>query len=336
VKVSDIGEFGLIQVLADIIGKNKNPKDATWQKLLIGIGDDAAVWENEASFQLATTDCIIQDIHFDINTSTWDEIGWKAIAVNLSDIAAMGGVPSYALVSLALPGEIEVGSVSSLYRGMMEISNQFGVAIAGGNVSSANTIMISITVLGILKNKDMLTRSGAKVGDKIAITGYTGLSAAGLQMLKHNLQFDVEASDIFKRAHLKPVPRINEGQTILQCGVKSAIDISDGLIADLSHICDSSNTGARINLDLLPIHPLIRTNFKEDFLQMALTGGEDYELLFTAPDYIIKNVKKALDCPVTTIGEIVDDLTQKVTLVDISGNIVPLSYAGWEHFKLTG
>ncbi len=203
VKVSDIGEFGLLRVLQEIIEKNKNPRDAAWQNLLIGIGDDAAVWENDACFHLATTDCLIQGIHFDLNTSTWDELGWKAIAVNLSDIAAMGGIPSYVLVSLALPGEIEVESVSNLYRGMMEISNQFGVAIAGGNISSANTVMISITVMGTLKNKDMLTRSAAKVGDKIAITGYTGLSAAGLQMLKHKLQFDTEASAIFQEGSSK-------------------------------------------------------------------------------------------------------------------------------------
>jgi thiamine-monophosphate kinase len=336
VKVSDLGEFGLIKVLADIIEKNKNPNIGAWQQLIIGIGDDAAAWKNQASFHLATTDCLIQDVHFDMNTSAWDELGWKAIAVNLSDIAAMGGVPGYALVSLALPGEVEVSSVSSLYQGMIEACNRFDIAIVGGNISSSNTIMINITVLGTSQNKDMLTRSAAKVGDKIAVTGYTGLSSAGLRMLKQNLKFDKETSAVFRGAHLKPIPRVIEGQIILKCGVRSAIDISDGLIADLSHICERSNVGARINIDILPIHPLIRDNFKGDFQQMALTGGEDYELLFTGPADIVKNAHDGLDCKVTIIGEIIDDRSHQVTIVDNSGNTIPLSQTGWEHFKLLG
>jgi len=208
-KVSELGEFGLIELLADIVDRTKNPQDSSWQRLLIGIGDDAAAWQGDSSIQLATTDSLIQDTHFDLNITTWEELGWKAIAVNLSDIAAMGGIPKYALISLALPGELETDCISSLYQGMAQIANQFGVAIIGGNIASASRTMITVTVLGSLESKSALTRSAAVPGDQVAVTGYTGLSAAGLKMLKQKLSFDAETSRLLRRAHLQPTPRIN-------------------------------------------------------------------------------------------------------------------------------
>jgi thiamine-monophosphate kinase len=333
VKVSELGEFGLIKLLADVVGKAKDLKGSAWKNLLIGIGDDAAAWKSESSVQLATTDSLIQDIHFELGISTWGEVGWKAIAVNLSDIAAMGGVPRYVMVSLALPGETEVDCVTSMYQGMLEIAGRFEVAIIGGNISSASKVMVSVALLGILEGKSMLTRHSAKIGDQIAITGYTGLSAGGLQMLRHNLKFDEEATRLFRAAHLKPVPRINEGQALLNNGIKSAIDISDGLIADLSHICEASNVGARITQSLIPIHPLLQANFKDDCQQFALSGGEDYELLFTAPAQSIRKVQKILPCPVTVIGEIIGKMAGQVILTDAGGNNVLLQSKGWEHFK---
>lgn len=333
VKISELGEFGLIGLLADIIEKAKAPKAASRQKLLIGIGDDAAAWKCHGSIQLATTDSLIQDVHFDLNTSTWEELGWKSIAVNLSDIAAMGGVPQYALVSLALPGDVESDCVSKLYHGMVDISNQFGVAIVGGNVSSASKVMITITVLGALKSKNALTRSAARVGDQIAITGYTGLSTAGLRMLRQNLNFDNETGRFLREAHLKPVPRVKEGQILLRYGVRTAIDISDGLIADLTHICEASKVSASVRQDLVPIHNSLQIYFKNDCQQLALGGGEDYELLFTATSKVIEKVKKVLSCPITVIGEIIEGVPGQVTLIDAAGKSVPLSQAGWEHFK---
>ncbi len=332
-KVSELGEFGLIRLISGIIDKTKDPKDTSWQKLLIGIGDDAAAWKCDGSAQLATTDSLIQDIHFDLNFYTWEELGWKSLAVNLSDIAAMGGAPQYTLVSLALPGEMETDCISRLYHGMVEVGNQFGVAIVGGNISSANKVMINITVLGTLKGKNALARSAARVGDQIAITGYTGLAAAGLRMLRQNLNFDKETSRLLREAHLKPVPRVKEGQALLRHGVRDAIDISDGLIADLSHICEASKVSARIRQDLVPIHPSLQTYFKKDCQQLALSGGEDYELLFTATSRVIERVRKVLSCPVTVIGEITEGTPAQVKLVDAAGKSVPLQQAGWEHFK---
>ena len=332
-KVSELGEFGLIELLADIVDRTKNPQDSSWQRLLIGIGDDAAAWQGDSSIQLATTDSLIQDTHFDLNVTTWEELGWKAIAVNLSDIAAMGGVPKYALISLALPGELETDCISSLYQGMAQIANQFGVAIIGGNIASASRTMITVTVLGSLESKSALTRSAALPGDQVAVTGYPGLSAAGLKMLKQKLSFDAETSRLLRRAHLQPTPRINEGQVLLRHGVKAAIDISDGLIADLTHICKASKVSARINKDSVPIHPILQSNFKSDCQQLALSGGEDYELLFTASSQIINQVKQAISCPVTVIGEITEGTPGQVTLIDAAGKSIPWRQGGWEHFK---
>ncbi|MGD0353174.1 MAG: thiamine-phosphate kinase [Dehalococcoidia bacterium] len=331
--VSELGEFGLIELLADIVDKTKNPKDVSWQRLVIGTGDDAAAWRVDDAIQLATTDGLVQDTHFDLNIVTWEELGWKAIAVNLSDIAAMGGVPKYALISLALPGELETDNVSSLYQGMAQIASRFGVAIVGGNIASADKTIINVTVLGSLESASALTRSAAVPGDQIAVTGYLGLSAAGLRTLKQHLKFDVETAQLLRQAHLKPMPRVDEGQILLHHGVKAAIDISDGLIADLTHICQASKVSAGINQDELLIHPALKNNFKSDYLQLALSGGEDYELLFTASNQVIAQIKQAISCPVTVIGDITQGKPGQVTLIDADGGIIPWQKAGWEHFK---
>jgi len=332
-KIYELGEFGLIELLADIVDRTKNPRDISWQRLLIGIGDDAAAWQGDSSIQLATTDSLIQDTHFDLNITTWEELGWKAIAVNLSDISAMGGIPIFALISLALPGELETGCISGLYQGMAQIANQFGVAIVGGNIASASKTMITVTVLGSLESKSALTRSAAVPGDQVAVTGYLGLSAAGLKMLKQKLSFDAETSQLFRRAHLQPIPRIKEGQVLLRHEVRAAIDISDGLITDLTHICKASKVSAKINKDSVPIHTILQSNFKSDCQQLALSGGEDYELLFTASSQVINQIKQAISCPVTVIGEITEGTPGQVTLSDAAGKSIPWQQGGWEHFK---
>jgi len=332
-KVSELGEFGLIKLLADIVDKTKNPQDASWQRLLIGIGDDTAAWKGDDNIQLTTTDSLVQDTHFDLNIITWEELGWKAIAVNLSDISAMGGIPEYALISLALPGELATDCVSNLYKGMAKIASRFGVAIIGGNIASASKTMISVTVLGNLESDSMLTRSAAAPGDQVAVTGCLGLSAAGLKMLEQKLSFDAETTQLLREAHLTPMPRIDEGQILLHRGVKAAIDISDGLLADLTHICQASKVSARIRQNELPIHPVLKKNFKSDCLQLASSGGEDYELLFTAGSQIINRLKKTMPCPVTVIGEITEGKPGQVTLIDADGKTIPWQKAGWEHFK---
>ena len=327
-KVSELGEFGLIDLLA------KMDHGRPDKNLIIGIGDDAAAWQGDTSTQLATVDSFIQDIHFTLGMASWNELGWKAMATNLSDIAAMGGVPRYALVSLALPGDTEIENVTALYQGMIELAKQSGVAIAGGDTCSAPLVAITITVIGNTGNHDkqILTRSTAKFGDRVAVTGHLGTAAAGREMLTNQLQFDSEAAASLRTAFFYPYPRINEGQLLVELGVKTAIDISDGLTADLTHICKASQVGARIEVDNVPVQTSVKANFGDRALELALSGGEDYELLFTAPAEVIDKVKAPATCPITIIGEITADKIGEVTLVDSTGTPFRLPKTGWEHF----
>jgi thiamine-monophosphate kinase len=333
-KVSDLGEFGLIDLLAKMAYGVPDKQTKSWRQLILGIGDDAAAWYGNTSIQLATVDSLIQDVHFSLDITSWEELGWRALAANLSDIAAMGGLPRYALVSLAFPDDTEVENVTALYKGMIELAQQFEVAIVGGNISSAPLLVINITILGSTKSQDkhMLTRSAAKAGEKVAVTGYLGGATAGLEMLTKHLQFDHEATASLKKAFLHPYPRVAEGQILVEQGVRAAIDISDGLISDLGHICQASQVSARIEVDRVPVQPAVKANFGDRALELALSGGEDYELLFTAGAEVIDKVKAATSCPITVIGEIISDRTDKVTLVDGKGNLVNLRKAGWEHF----
>ncbi|MFC1915437.1 thiamine-phosphate kinase [Chloroflexota bacterium] len=331
-KVSELGEFGLIDLLARMVSSSQSEQLAPRQKLILGIGDDAAAWYGDTSLQLVTTDSLIQDVHFSLDITPWHELGWKAMAVNVSDIAAMGGVPKYALISLALPEHTEVDNVTALYEGMIELVQQFEVAIVGGDTTRAPLVSITITVLGNAKDCDMLTRSAAKVGDKIAVTGYLGAAAAGLEMLTNKLQFNPEMANQLRSAFLHPLPRVSEGQLLVGHGVKAAIDISDGLIADLSHVCKASQVGARVQVEHVPVLPAVKANFANRALELALSGGEDYELLFTASTETIDKVKEVASCPVTIIGEIVADKIGEVTLVDVDGNLLSFGKRGWEHF----
>ena len=326
-KVSELGEFGLIDLLAEMAGGGQD------EQLLIGIGDDAAAWKGDASIQLATVDSFVQDVHFPSGIAPWNELGWKALAANLSDIAAMGGAPRYALVSLALPDNTEVDDVTALYTGMLELAREYRVAIVGGDIVSAPLVVITITILGSTKDRDkhILTRSAAEPGELVAVTGELGTAAAGLEMLTKKLQFDPQATACLDRAFLHPYPRIAEGQLLVDQGVKTAIDLSDGLISDLNQICKASQVSARVEIDRVPIEPIVKAQFSEKALELALSGGEDYELLFTARAEVIDKVKRAAACPITVIGEIVAG-KEGVTLVDSQGNPFNLGKAGWEHF----
>jgi len=328
-KVSELGEFGLIELLAKIVGQPKG------ELVLIGIGDDAACWRTGASTQIATSDSLIQDVHFALSTTTWRELGWKALAVNLSDIAAMGGLPQYALVSLGLPGDTEVASVVELYEGIEELARLFDVSIVGGDSVGAPVVMVSLAVVGkAQKNLSVLTRSAAAPGELIAVTGCLGASAAGLAMLQGGLRLypeDKETAGRLKEAHLRPHPRVVEGQALARHGVKAAIDLSDGLVSDLVKLCKASGVGARLFTSQIPVHPMVRNSFGGDAIQLALSGGEDYELLFTARSEVIDRVRGAIACPVTVIGETVAE-PEMVKVIDEHGNELNVEKAGWEHF----
>jgi len=334
-KVSKIGEFGLINRLADVIDAATDKRRKSSRQLVIGLSDDAAVWKPCNPFQLATADSLVENIHFSFKYTTWQELGWKSVAVNLSDIAAMGGVPMYALISLGLPEDTDVENVMALYDGITLASHRFGVVIAGGDTVSSPLVFISVTVMGCASNKqgNVLTRSAARPGDRIAVTSSLGASAAGLTMLSRGLEFPASAAAELRRAHLKPMPRIAEGQALVAAGVRAGMDISDGLVGDLTHICEMSKVGAQLNIDLVPVAEAASQCFGGQALQFALNGGEDYELLFTAPARTIQHVQRVLDCPVTIVGKITAEHLGKVELVDAAGRAVDLRKAGWDHFS---
>jgi thiamine-monophosphate kinase len=329
-KVSELGEFGLIDLLARTIADSKSYRPSP--DLTIGIGDDAAAWRSDAPIQLATIDSMIQDIHFSLETATWPELGWKSLAINLSDIAAMGGVPRYALVALALPEDTAVEDVAAFYEGMLELAGQSRVAIAGGNISRSPVISITVTVLGHSYNHDLLRRDTARPGDIIAVTGHTGSAAAGMEMLRGKMKFKPEVTKYLRDAFLRPAPRLAEGQLLVKHGIATAIDTSDGLLADLRHICQASRVSARIEVSRLPVHAAVADNFGERARELALSGGEDYELLFTGSTAAVASVKTGMSCPVTVIGEITESEPGEISLFDADGNPVKINMVGWTHF----
>lgn len=330
-KVSELGEFGLIDLLAKKVADAKSDRHAS-RRIISDIGDDAAAWRVTDSLQLATVDSMVQNVHFTLDMFTWEELGWKSLAINLSDIAAMGGLPEYALVALGLPDDAEVENIDKLYEGMLELAVRYDVALLGGNISSSPVISITITVIGSSPDNRILRRSGARRNDVVAVTGYAGSAAAGLAMLKEKMQFGAETATYLRAAFIRPQPRIEAGRLLLEHGVTTAIDISDGLLADLRHICEASGVGARVNVDDVPVHPCMKARLGERARELALTGGEDYELLFTAGKKTIDGLKEEADFPITVIGEVTEGEPGKVYPVDAGGRVIEIKRAGWEHF----
>jgi thiamine-monophosphate kinase len=330
-KVSELGEFGLIDFLAKLIsdGQAHQPPNP---RLYIGIGDDAAAWRIPDEIQLATVDAMVEGVHFQRGLGTWKELGWKALAINVSDIAAMAGVPDYALVSLNLPDDTLVQDVRGLYLGMLELSNQLGLTLIGGNVARSPVMVISITVLGSGREDILLRRSTARIGDVVAVTGRPGYAAAGREMLTNGLSFGKDATRRFRNAFLKPMPRFIEAQSLVKNGITTAIDLSDGLVADLQHICRASRVGAKINVEKLPLGKDLQQHFPERAVELTLSGGESYELLFTgAPDAVTAAVNE-INYPIAVIGEIVEEHPGSVSLVDTGGHLYNLEQSGWRHF----
>jgi len=329
-KVGELGEFGLIDRLAGILG---NSPQGSRPELLLGIGDDAAAWQDGAAVQLATIDSLVQGVHFNLDWTSWPDLGWKALTIGLSDIAAMGGKAAYVLVSLALPDDTDVADVTDFYSGMIELAGQHDVAVAGGNISQAPLIVINVAATGSAAAGDrILRRSGARPGDKIAVSGHPGTAAAGLEMLTTGTPFDAETQAVLSGAFLHPQPRLALGQLLVKRGVAAAIDLSDGLLADLGHICRASGLAARIEVERLPVHPAVKSNFPNRATELALSGGEDYELLFTADAEKIDRIAAEAGLPITIIGKIMAGQPGDISPVDRDGKTHKPRQAGWEHF----
>ncbi len=332
-RIAELGEFGLIDLLAKMVS-DYGAKQPPNPRLLIGIGDDAAAWRQSDGIQLATVDTLVQDVHFSLNaTSSWRQLGSKALSVNISDIAAMAGVPEYALIALNLPDDTDVSDVREFYRGILDVAMQYGMYVVGGNMSRSPVAAITITVIGCGREDVVLRRSAARPGDVVAVTGYPGYAAAGLEIITNGTTLPEEIARILRSHFLWPVAHMTEAQTLVKNGIKSCIDISDGLLADLGHICNASGVSATVNVDSLPVDwRLIRHAGEEHARQLTLTGGESYELMFTGSRESIESAARDIVIPVTIIGEITEAVTQTITLLDKDDNPVEFSGSGWKHF----
>jgi len=333
--VSELGEFGLI-------GRIARRLPSPGEGVVVGVGDDVAVLRTDGEhYLLATCDIQVEGVHFLREAIGPYRLGRKAAAINLSDIAAMGGVPTYLLVSLAMPPETEASFIDELYRGLQDEVSAAGADIVGGNMASLpDRFMIDIFLLGWVEPGHLLLRSGAQVGDMICVTGVLGDSAAGLALLSNpQAEVDPGAREQLLAAHLTPTPRLLEGRTLAGTGaVTAAIDVSDGILSDIGHICERSRVGAEIWAERLPISEAARSAASatgRDVLDLALRGGEDYQLLFTVPQpqvgEVIEEVWAATGTLVTVIGQILPT-SAGIEVVLPNGTRVPAGQGGWDHF----
>lgn len=330
-KIAQLGEFALIDLIKqDTINKPDS--------VIIGIGDDAAVLSSTpGQLQLVTTDMLVEKVHFDLRTTSAWQLGYKAIGVNLSDIAAMGGMPRHVVVSIALPKELPVDFVVSLYDGMKEICREFHVNIVGGDtVSSPSGLVINVTVIGEVEPKKLQRRSGARVGELVVVTGTLGDSGCGLDLLiKGNWQECGFASTLVAR-HLMPRPQVGAGAQLASLGSTSMNDISDGLASEVNEIALASHVGMRIYEAQIPLSPELQatgTTFGKTPVQYALYGGEDYQLLFTIPPEEFNRVTQVdIGVPLTVIGEVTNQ-SQGILFIDQEGNSSVLEAKGYNHFR---
>lgn len=316
--LTELGEFGLIKSLHS---KCKNIST----DVLIGIGDDAAAIRPQKNNTLITSDMMMEGIHFDLSFTTFHQLGHKFLAVNISDIFAMGGNPKHFIVSLGVPPTLKVTDIKDLYSGIMKIAKQHNISLIGGDTCRSHKgLILSGTLLGSVKQA--VTRRGAAVGDAIYVNAELGDSAMGLNLLQRRrrrvLQFSHSSPGLkLMKKHLMPGPAPLKNRSKLT----SMIDLSDGLLIDLSHICDESNVGAIIYKKKIPLSKELKVMSKKsglDPLHMALKGGEDYALLFTAPDNIKTSAFK--------IGEIIKKGRYIIDENDVKTVFKP---EGYEHFK---
>jgi thiamine-monophosphate kinase len=335
--IGDLGEFGVIERIARLL-----PGGAA--DVVVGIGDDVAVLDTKGPrYLLATCDIQVENTHFLRQATSPYQLGRKVIAINVSDIAAMGGRPRWALVSLALPQNTLVDFVDELYRGMNDQAQLADLAIVGGNLSKIeHPMVIDLCLLGDCDKKLFLRRSGAQVDDAVLVTGAVGDSRAGLELLQNpHLQVSVSSRETVLAAHLTPQPRLAEGQLLAESGlVHAMLDVSDGTLSDLRHICEASGVGATVTLAALPVSEACREVARASGVvpeDWALTGGEDYQLLFTAAQHNVSRIQALLGertgTAVRVIGRILP-ASEGIATVAPEGTVRSLSGAGgWDHFR---
>jgi thiamine-monophosphate kinase len=344
--IQDLGEFALIERLTEVLGPAGR---GAGQGVIRGIGDDAAVLQNSPGTRLlAACDLLIEGVHFDLDLIPPRQLGWKALAVNLSDIAAMGGRPRWVLVSLGLKPGFTVGFVEEIYAGIAALAEMFGVTVVGGDTcSSPACLVIDLCVLGEARRTEIAYRSGAHEGDYLLVTGKIGAAAAGLVYLSAGKQRHAEPANPAEliMAQLQPLPRVREAAVLARSGLVGAMnDLSDGLASELHEIVQASGCGAQILAERLPVCPAAISLARQlgvAPLHGAPYGGEDYELLFTVPGgkgsplklrRLSRSLEKVTGTPLSMIGRVLPS-SAGVTIVDPAGGTEPLLPKGFSHFK---
>ncbi len=337
--VSELGEFGLIKHLT----KHFKIKQQTTAK---GVGDDAAVLNQETGYQtLLTTDMLVEGVHFDLSYMPLKHLGYKAVIVNLSDVYAMNANAEQITVSIAISNRFPIEAVEELYAGIKTACEMYNVDLVGGDTTSSTSgLIISITAIGKAKAEDVVYRNGAKPNDLVVVSGDIGAAYLGLQVLEREKQVflvnpkaqpDLEPYSYLVERQLKPEARKDVVELLKGLGVKptSMIDISDGLSSEILHICDQSKVGCKIFEERIPLDPqFISTceEFKLEATTIAMSGGEDYELLFTIP---IEDHDKIKGNPhLTVIGHIAD-VSEGVNLITRANAQVPIIAKGWNNLS---
>jgi thiamine-monophosphate kinase len=336
--VSDIGEFGLIERIHRLIQEEgiKTPG------VTLEIGDDTAAFKSRKGYEvLVTCDCLVEGRHYLPDFIDPVSLGRRAMVANISDIGAMGGLPLYSLVSLGLREDTPIADVESMYRGFLQEFNPFKASIIGGNITKTEgSNFIDIFLVGEVEQGKLMLRSSANVGDAILVTGYPGEAVAGLQLLQRSQSHQDVANHPLVLAYNKPKHRAREGYAIALSGYANAmIDTSDGLLADLGHICEESGVGAEIFQQQLPLgDSLIQEaqKTKKDPYDMILSDSDDYELILTCVADSIPRIRSAIasisDVPVSEIGRITE-AKEKIRLILSDGSKKPVTPSGWDHFK---
>lgn len=332
----------------DFIHKIRQRAVNTGSELILGIGDDTAIFaERNGRERLITADLLIEEIHFKLTYTPFNFLGHKTLAVSISDIAAMGGTPEFALLSLGIPKSHWLDSEwEKFFDGYFALAQKYNIALIGGDTcASPEKLILDSIVIGNCAKGKALRRSGAQSGDMIFVTGNLGASAVGLQLLLQGHRFDENIDNLFQqaiRSHLKPEPRISFGQKIGQAELAHAMmDVSDGLAQDLAHICEESQVDAVIDFDAVPIAEsatLITDSIEQAFL-LAISGGEDYELLLTADrnnEEKLLNIASECQIQLTRIGEIIDREAQSSgprLFRRKNGRVDLLAVTGYDHFQ---
>jgi thiamine-monophosphate kinase len=300
------------------------------------MGDDAAAFRGRKdSLMLVSTDALVEGIHFDLRYFRPEDLGWKALAVNLSDIAAMGGKPCYFTTSIAVPRDRNSNWVQKVYAGVLELASESDVHLIGGDTcASPQGVFLDLTILGEVKPSEIVTRKGARPGDLLCVTGELGGSAIGLELLRSNSQSARRYPSLINR-HLRPCPRSQVGRFLASHhSASSLIDISDGLSTDLHHLCEQSHVGAVIDIEKIPIAKVskrLRSLLSRAALHYALNGGEDYELLFTVSPKLKSRIPKSINgVAIHEIGSITKETGQCYLLEH--GRLKKLSPCGFDHF----